>query len=148
MEKAIIYHRKYVEKRYRELLKARLAKTNREATERAIRDLSEYQTGAIANFQAERSVHLRVTLFFSSLMILLFVGTGVLLANFPPDWQMAADGTALPADLIFFGLIFLLDLIVFVLTGAYIRHYYKLENRVQSLYGLSKKIYELTLPIK
>jgi hypothetical protein len=133
------------------LLKSRLAakkdSKTEVTTEREVHNLITYHRDALANFQQERALHLKVTLFFAGLVVFCFTGTGVLLNNFPPDWNsfQSFSLTHLPADLFFFALIFLLDLIIFALALAYLRHYYKLENGVQKLYELNQKLYELTL---
>jgi len=74
-------------------------------------------------YQHERLVHLVVTMTMSLLTII------VACAMF-----MVADEVIMP-----FAALFILFL---VLTAAYIRHYYKLENNVQKLYRYYDKLRE------
>jgi len=136
-------HQKYVQKQYNVLLKARLADKKPSATaEKRLRDLTDYHNQVIENFQNERSIHLRITLFFVALTLIIVVGTGVLLGVLQLQWSWQEGIT--PPLLFTVGTI-ALDLILVALTLAYIRHYYRLENGVQSLYELTKKLYELNL---
>ena len=84
--------------------------------------LLDYHTKRVRDFQHERLIHLLVTFFFA----LLLLGTFVAWLNIP-----------IPS--IYWPLTILL-IILFVLELAYIRHYYLLENGVQSLYELTEKI--------
>jgi len=136
-------HQKYVQKQYNVLLKARLADKRPSATsEKRLRDLTDYHNQMVENFQHERSIHLRVTLFFVTLTLIVVIGTGVLLGVLQLEWVWQ-EGITPP--LLFTVGTLTIDLILVILTLAYIRHYYRLENSVQGLYELTKKLYELNL---
>lgn len=84
--------------------------------------LLQYHIERVRDFQHERLVHLLVTFFFAGLFLgsltaWLFVSATQLF------WPLSA-----------------LTAILFVLELAYIRHYYLLENGVQSLYVLTEKL--------
>jgi hypothetical protein len=83
----------------------------------AVRD---HHDRRVRDFQHERLVHLLVTLFVA-LFALLAVG-GLLLAPSLATGALAA--------------------LLLVLTAAYILHYFRLENGVQRLYGLSLRLDE------
>lgn len=87
--------------------------------------LFRYHIKRVRDFQHERLIHLLVTLFFA----FLFLGSLV-------AWL------AMPFSQIFWPLS-ILTTILFVLELAYIRHYYQLENGVQSLYELTEKLGKL-----
>jgi hypothetical protein len=145
MHAEIKAHQKYVQKQYNVLLKARLAHKNKKPSvteDKRLRDLTDYHNQRITNFQCERAIHLKITLFFVALSLIVVIGTGVLLGMIQLQWNWQEGIT--PPLLFTVGTI-LLDLILVVLTLAYIRHYYRLENGVQGLYELTKKLYELNL---
>lgn len=88
--------------------------------------LAELHREMVENFQHERLIHLLVTLFFA----LFAVG-----AMFVTAWAVLVYGLTvemLP--------LYLLALILVVLTGCYVRHYYFLENHVQGLYKYTEKL--------
>ncbi len=74
----------------------------------------------LENFQSERLIHLIVTLFFSMLTIIL-IGVYVLTKV---------------------GVLIIPSVLSLALLIPYIFHYYKLENGVQQMYQLNKKIFE------
>jgi VIT1/CCC1 family predicted Fe2+/Mn2+ transporter len=74
-------------------------------------------------YQHERLVHLIVTMTMSILTIIV---TGIL---------FTIEGDALIAIMLLFGLLL-------ALTAAYLSHYFKLENHVQSLYDYYYKLQE------
>ncbi len=80
--------------------------------------LSTYHKTQIHFIQHERFIHLIITVFFAFLLIGAVVST-------------------LLYPII---LLFVLDLILFVLLLFYIRHYYRLENGVQYWYTLYNQI--------
>lgn len=80
--------------------------------------LSDFHRAQIGFFQHERLVHLLVTLFFG-VMFFLVVVAQLLLTN---------------AGLL------IVSVILLVMLGFYIWHYFVLENGVQKLYELDKKI--------
>lgn len=111
MNREIINHRIYVE----EKLAGQLSEQER-------KQLLKYHVKRVRDFQHERLIHLLVTFFFAILLI------GAMLA-----WlYLPPAGFPLP----FYALL----TILFVLEAAYIRHYYQLENGVQSLYALTEKL--------
>lgn len=91
-------------------------------TDKARHQLLRYHVKRVRDFQHERLIHLLVTFFFA----FLFLGSLIL-------WLFTCQ-TAMfwPATL--------LTALLFVLEIAYIRHYYQLENGVQSLYELTEKL--------
>lgn len=80
--------------------------------------LSTYHETQIQFLQHERFIHLIITIFFALLLIGSVVST-------------------LVSPII---LLFVLDLILFILLLFYIRHYYRLENGVQYWYALYNDI--------
>lgn len=111
MYRQLIEHREYIQSK----LTAELSKEERKR-------LYKYHIHRVRDFQHERLIHLLVTFFFAGLMIGTFVAWFML-----PFSQLFWPLTALVA-------------ILFVLELAYIRHYYQLENGVQSLYELTEKL--------
>lgn len=85
------------------------------------RYLFKYHQARVRDFQHERLIHLLVTFFFSMLLI----GSAV-------AWLLV------PLNDLFWPLA-LLSVLLLGLVLAYIRHYYQLENGVQSLYDISIK---------
>ena len=83
-----------------------------------IEDISQYHNTMLENFRSERFIHLIVTLFFSMLAITLIGVYVITKINILPG------------------------VLSLVLLIPYIFHYYKLENGVQQLYSLNKKILE------
>ena len=88
--------------------------------------IAEYHREMVANFQHERLVHLLITLFFALLLFALATILAVALLTFGP----------LPEFIPLYALV----AIFLILTLAYIKHYYFLENHVQSLYEYFKKL--------
>lgn len=82
--------------------------------------LAELHRETVANFQHERLIHLLVTLFFALFAIA---------AVFVVTWVVGVYGFTLEMLPLY-----LLTLILVVLTGCYVRHYYFLENHIQELY--------------
>ena len=78
----------------------------------------------VACFQHERLIHLLVTLFFA-LITVLMLGVSLFLSFLVPVWPYLVP-------------LYVVDAILVVLTGAYVRHYYFLENHVQKLYFVVK----------
>ncbi|MCL2451455.1 hypothetical protein FWD20_01045 [Candidatus Saccharibacteria bacterium] len=122
MDKEILAHARFVQSEI-----ARLKKAPEAAAAAA---LLAYHDMMTRNFQHERQIHLYVTLFFACLMIGSWAVALILMLNLggldPALWPMG-----------------LLVLILTVLEGFYIRHYYRLENRTEKLYQLTREIYEL-----
>ena len=108
MEKAISEHKKYIESQ----AKKDLTRTERDA-------LARYHEIKVHDFQHERLVHLLVTFFFA----VLFIAALTAFLTVPVTelrWLLCA-----------------LTILLFGLEAAYVHHYYKLENGVQSLYTLT-----------
>ena len=117
-------YNKVMEKKIREYEKfiAREVKREMSASERA--RLTEYHREMMANFQHERLIHLLVTLFFALFAIV---------AMFVVAWVIGEYG--LRVEMV---PLYLLALVLVVLTGFYVRHYYFLENHIQGLYKYSR----------
>lgn len=118
MEKQILKYEKFIEREAeRELSKderGRLAKMHAEM---------------LKNFQKERSIHLNVTLFFALLAIVAVVMAAWAIVNYGWTLEMIP--------------LYILALILVILTGFYVKHYYFLENHIQKLYKYTKElIYE------
>jgi hypothetical protein len=84
-----------------------------------IKELAKYHNMKIQWLQHERMIHLLVTILFAFVFMFLFG----LLMFLPENW-----------------LILIPLVIVIALLGAYIFHYFKLENTVQSWYKLYDEI--------
>lgn len=80
----------------------------------------------LRNFQKERSIHLNVTLFFALLAI---VAVGM------TAWELVVYGWLLEMIPLY-----VLALILVILTGFYVKHYYFLENHIQGLYKYTKEL--------
>lgn len=94
----------------------------------ALKNLQNYHDSAIRNFQHERQIHLFITLFFAMLML--------------GSWIMLAYMIVISfADMVILWPMVLLVVILTILEGFYVRHYYKLENGTQNLYKLGNDIY-------
>ena len=85
----------------------------------------------LQQFQHERFIHLIVTMFFALFMVIFFVFFGVIEIWLPKGgW----------GDMIAVG-IGIIDCIFLVVTLFYVRHYYRLENGVQELEEITRKLY-------
>jgi fatty acid desaturase len=111
MYRQLLAHRDYVTQK----LTSNLSNEER-------KQLLKYHAKRVRDFQHERLIHLLVTFFFSA----LFIAATVAILYLP------APGIPWPAYIIL--------TILFFLEVAYIRHYYQLENGVQSLYELTEKL--------
>ena len=115
MEKQILKYEEFISREVKRDL-------NAEERERLVRLHSEI----LKNFQKERSIHLNVTLFFA-LFTIVMIG---LMA-----WEVATNGWMLEMIPLY-----VLVLILVILTGFYVKHYYFLENHIQGLYKYIKEI--------
>lgn len=88
--------------------------------------LAKLHSEMLKNFQKERSIHLNVTLFFALLAI---VAVGLMV------WELVTDGWMLEMIPLY-----ALVLILVILTGFYMKHYYFLENHIQGLYKYMKEL--------
>ena len=115
MEKQILEYEKFVEQETKQEL-------SRDERER----LAKMHAEMVKNFQKERSIHLNVTLFFAVLAIAAISMTA---------WEVATDGW-----LVEMIPLYILALILVILTGFYVKHYYFLENHIQKLYKYTKEL--------
>ncbi|MBR3131429.1 hypothetical protein IKG31_02525 [Candidatus Saccharibacteria bacterium] len=113
MEERIKAYERYIE---------HAATRNLSRIERA--ELAAYHREMVANFQHERLIHLLIMLFFVAVSLVLI---GVLTLSIV-EFGFAIELSS------FYALV----LIVVILTIAYIRHYYFLENHIQALYDYTK----------
>lgn len=113
MYKAILVHKEYIESRLAKPLKL---------AEREV--LYKYHIDRVRDFQHERLIHLLVTLFFGFLLLISLAAFLLVTIN-----ELCLT-------------LGILTVILFILELAYIRHYYRLENGVQSLYKLTEKLYK------
>lgn len=121
MDKDIAKHQKFIETELNKLIDSPYSSDTAR--------LLSYHDMMTRNFQHERQIHLFITLFFAGLMLISWALLSIILV------MGSADMTLLPIGL--------LALILTVLEGFYISYYYRLENRIAKLYGLTDKIYRL-----
>ena len=97
------------------------------AAARPMRELAEYHVEMVKNFQWERLIHLKVTLFFAGLTLAM-IGVAVWLSVAFCDvlWALVP--------------LYLACGILVVLEVFYVKHYYFLENHIQKLYKYNKKL--------
>lgn len=136
MDKGLTLHRKLVLDEIEKLEKALAgAKTagEREKLASKVRELSMFHAQRVRDFQHERLVHLIITLFFGSVLLLSVV------------CLFAVSALPLPAATISLVSIFTacISVILLAVELFYIRYYYKLENGTQSLYVLSQRLHDL-----
>ena len=82
--------------------------------------LSRYHYEMMESFQHERIIHLAVTLFFTLLTVIFLFIAAWTMANYNLRQEL------LP--------LYILTILMAVMTGFYVRHYYYLENHIQGLY--------------
>ena len=87
-------------------------------------ELRKYHQEMVMNFQHERLVHLIIMLFF----IVLTIGFIITFA-----WTFAIDLINIP--------LIVVTALLTILSIAYVRHYYFLENHIQRLYDITTKLY-------
>ena len=119
MEKRILAYEKFIKKA-----------TGSELSEKERERLARYHHETMESFQHERLCHLLVMLFFVlfSVVFILFaswvtINYGLLLEMLP---------------------LYVLVLILVILTGFYVKHYYFLENHIQKLYDYTAKIFNVS----
>ncbi|MBR6964986.1 hypothetical protein IKH83_01585 [Candidatus Saccharibacteria bacterium] len=88
--------------------------------------LAEIHQETVANFQHERLIHLIITLFFAMLSLVAISISAWVFTT------IAFSFCLLP--------IYLVALILVILTGFYVKHYYFLENHIQKLYKYTEKL--------
>lgn len=94
-------------------------------------ELISYHQNMLQQFQHERLIHLLVTFFFAAITLALLY--------FVLEIFMWYDS----ALYLYFIPVYVLTVVLFVLTGFYIKHYYFLENHIQSLYKYTEKLYNI-----
>ena len=92
-------------------------------------ELIEYHKIMLQQFQHERAIHLEVTLAFALFMIIFFVFFIFLQLNMTPGGELLGYCIGTILVLLVITLLF------------YVRHYYKLENGVQTLEEITRKLY-------
>ena len=133
MDKQILSHKKFVQAEI-----ARVAKiADADSRQIAAQNLAQFHDFQTKNFQHERLIHLIVTLFFAILMFSSWIAFAAWFAT-----VAAQAETASGADLTTW-LIGIVALILTVLESFYIVYYYRLENRTQELYDLTREIYRI-----
>ncbi|MCQ2571187.1 MAG: hypothetical protein MJ154_02995 [Candidatus Saccharibacteria bacterium] len=102
------------------------------ASDKPSAELIEYHKTMTQQFQHERFIHLIVTMFFALFMIIFFIFFGALEIWLPKGgWSdMIAAGVGA------------IDGILLIVTLFYVRHYYQLENGVQKLEEITRKLYK------
>jgi hypothetical protein len=126
MDKAIKTHKQYILDQIEVLRKS--------DDKKALRELSAYHQSRVQDFQHERLVHLLVTLFFGTLMLLGFLSVVVLSS------VAELSLTAIDPYRILLVLATILSCLLLVIELGYVWHYYKLENGVQDLYKISETL--------
>jgi hypothetical protein len=132
MDKKLLEHEKFIKdeiEKFNRQLKDVKNKEEAELVVGAVKNLNDYHQKTVRDFQHERLIHLIVTLFFISVS-LLSVGTLVVLPVIYESTIMSM-------------LVLCICLILFITDIFYVRHYYKLENGTQRLYGFSKGLYDM-----
>lgn len=115
MEKQILKYEKFIKREAGRSL-------SKEERERLVKLHAEM----LKSFQKERSIHLNVTLFFA---VLAIVAIGL------TAWEIIINGWMLEMIPLY-----ILALILVILTGFYVKHYYFLENHIQKLYKYTKEL--------
>jgi hypothetical protein len=91
------------------------------------KNLWQYHREMVADFQHERLVHLLIMLFFIAITLVTIVLSCILSFVTPTEcWYFLIP-------------LYVLDLLLIVLSVAYVKHYYFLENHIQKLYDLTEK---------
>lgn len=108
---------------YEEFIAQKVKSKMSEADRRA---LAELHCETVTNFQHERLIHLLVTLFFAlfTIAMILVAASAVMTYGFKIEF--------LPLGL--------LVLVLVVITGFYLKHYYFLENHIQKLYKFTREL--------
>ena len=90
--------------------------------------LIAYHREMLTNFQHERLIHLIITLFFATLTLAALALSALALST--------VESTGWLPTLPFH----ILSVLLVILTFFYVKHYYFLENHVQKLYDISRKL--------
>lgn len=103
-----------------------------EASKKPTPELIEYHKTMTQQFQHERFIHLIVTMFFALFLVIFFIFFGVIEMWIPKGgW----------GDFITAGIGIIVGIFL-VVTLFYVRHYYRLENGVQELEEITRKLYK------
>lgn len=130
MDNQITKHHKYVE------LQIKALSEQQKFDCETVRNLARYHETMTKHFQHERLIHLLVTFFFAIVTVISLIISAIFYYLILENGDLARDWVlGLPA--------WLLSLMLVVLEIFYVRHYYRLENRTQKLYDLTKRIHEL-----
>ena len=92
------------------------------------RELLNYHNIQVRNFQHERLIHLLVTFFFATLLILC---VGILYVPKGINYQLINN------------LLILMSAILLTVEIFYVKYYYYLENGTQKLYKYTDKLFEI-----
>ncbi len=115
-----------MEKKIREYEKFAESQIKKGVSEKFI----SYHREMLRNFQHERLVHLIIMLFFITItLVMTFVCLWIIASV-----QMDGILSYLPAGVA--------TLVLWILSIAYVKHYYFLENHIQSMYDISKRLFE------
>ncbi len=111
-------------KNYENFIKKELKK-NPTTTERT--KLIELHENTIQNFQHERLIHLIITLFFVFVTIIFLLITACI------SFAFGSTPYLIP--------LYILVALLSILSFFYVKHYYFLENHIQTLYDLSHDLF-------
>ncbi len=115
MEKKIRAYEKYIAR-----------EAGREMDDATREKLAKYHSEMLKNFQNERLIHLIIMLFFVAFTAVVCVAAA---------WAVLTYGFALEMTPLY-----ILTIILIILTGCYVKHYYFLENHIQGLYKYIEKL--------
>lgn len=125
-----MWYNRIMEKRIRDYEKFIKKKADKKLNGAEQARLARYHYEMLENFQHERLVHLIVTLFFSAMAVaFLFIASWATVA-YNLRYEM------LP--------LYGLTIILVILTGFYVKHYYFLENHIQDLYKYTTKLHDIS----
>ncbi len=99
----------------------------KEAAKHPTPELKAYHNEMVRNFQHERAIHLAIMLFFIAITLIVMVGAAFSIAFATIPFAITVS---------------ILAALLFILSAAYIKHYYFLENHIQKLYDITAKLYE------
>lgn|SRR5574344_684067 len=121
-------------KNYEDFIKTKTANMKSMPRE-YVESLSEYHDSMVKNFQHERLVHEIVMFFFIAVTLVLLPLFAIYYCE-NSLYNFNFNSSTAPFSLCFAAL----TLIMVILSAAYVKHYYFLENHVQGLYKYSEKI--------
>ncbi|MDR0591416.1 MAG: hypothetical protein LBG75_02590 [Candidatus Nomurabacteria bacterium] len=124
MDKKLKQHHAYIESKIDSLARSK--------NDNTLDATITYHQDMVRNFQHERFIHLVVTFFFIAVTLALLAAYVAFIAR-DHDGSLRSVSACLGA----------IVAILAVTDLFYIRHYYRLENGVEKLYGLTEKLYKL-----